>query len=109
MKSPRWETSGGETSGGESTGHRFKQRVFLKALNTVSFKQNHMHNSHNVFDTRCVILVIRLSYIFPAKQEISEAYKNVTAKTHVNYFISMSVCLSEIVLSVCGTILCTVV
>ena len=37
---------------------------------------------------------IKLSYIFLAKQEISEAYTNVPAMTHVNYFISMSVCLS---------------
>ena len=35
--------------------------------------------------------LIKLSYIFLAKQEISEAYTNVPAKTHVNYFISMSV------------------
>ena len=35
--------------------------------------------------------LIKLSYIFLAKQKISEAYTNVPAKTHVNYFISMSV------------------
>ena len=38
--------------------------------------------------------IIKLSYIFLAKQEISEAYTNVPAKTHVDYFISMSVCRS---------------
>ena len=36
-------------------------------------------------------IIIKLSYIFLAKQEISEAYTNVPAKTHVNYLISMSV------------------
>ena len=40
------------------------------------------------------ICVFKLSYIFLAKQEISEAHTNVPAKTHVNYFISMSVCRS---------------
>ena len=35
--------------------------------------------------------VFKLSYIFLAKQEISEAYTNIPAKTHVNYFISMFV------------------
>ena len=44
--------------------------------------------------------VIKLSYIFLAKQGISEAYTNVPAKTHVNYFISM--------FEFCGIILCTV-
>ena len=44
-------------------------------------------------------------HIFLAKQENSEAYTNVPAKTHVYYFISMSVrilsfCLSEFCLSV---------
>ena len=38
--------------------------------------------------------IIKLSYIFLAKQEISETYTNVPAKTHVDYFISMSVCCS---------------
>ena len=50
------------------------------------------------------LIVIKLCYMFLAKQEISEAYTNVPAKTHVIYFISMSVCLSF-----CGTFLCTVV
>ena len=38
--------------------------------------------------------LIKLSYIFPAKQENSEAYTNIPAKTQVFYFISMSVCRS---------------
>ena len=39
--------------------------------------------------------VIKLSHIFLAKQEISETYTNVPAKTHLIYFISMSeFCLS---------------
>ena len=38
-------------------------------------------------------ILIKLSYIFFAKQEISEAYTNVPAKTHVYYFISISFCL----------------
>ena len=37
------------------------------------------------------IIIIKLSYIFRAKQENSEAYTNVPAKTHVDYFISLSV------------------
>ena len=37
---------------------------------------------------------IKLSYVFHAKQEISDAYTNVPAKMHVDYFISMSVCRS---------------
>ena len=41
-----------------------------------------------------IIIIIKLIYIFLMKQEISEAYTNVPAKTHVNYFISMSVCRS---------------
>ena len=40
---------------------------------------------------------IKLSYIFLAKQENSEAYTDLPAKTHVDYFISMSVR----ILSVC--------
>ena len=43
-----------------------------------------------------VRILFKLSYIFLAKQEISEAYTNVPAKTHVHYFISMSVCLSVV-------------
>ena len=39
-------------------------------------------------------MFIKLSYIFLAKQEIYEAYTNVPVKTHVIYFISMSVCRS---------------
>ena len=59
------------------------------------------------------LYIFKLSYIFLAKQEISEAYTNVPAKTHDNYFISMSVCPNSfclaVCLSICGTILCTVV
>ena len=39
-----------------------------------------------------ILLIIKLRYIFLAKQEISEAYTNGPAKTHVDYFISVSVC-----------------
>ena len=45
--------------------------------------------ARNTFDTFGRSL-IKLSYIFLAKQEISEAYTNVPAKTLVNYFISMT-------------------
>ena len=50
--------------------------------------------------------LINLSYIFPAKQEISEAYTNVPAKTNVDYFISMSFCLSVVLWHnfVCGSV-----
>ena len=46
-------------------------------------------------------LFMKLSFIFLAKEEISEAYANVPAKSHVNHFISMSVrILSQFCLSV---------
>ena len=44
------------------------------------------------------LLLIKLSYIFLAKPEISEAYTNVPTKTHVNYFISMSFCPNSVCL-----------
>ena len=47
-----------------------------------------------------VKLMIKPSYIFLAKQEFSEAYTNVLAKTRVNYFISMSFCPNSVFLPV---------
>ena len=59
--------------------------------------------NHIIIMIHYINIIIKLSYIFLAKQEISKAYTNVPARPHAIYFISMSFCLSEF----CCTILCT--
>ena len=68
-----------------------------------------MVNHSGFLDPALVNNSLKRRVIFLAKQEkIAKLITNVPAKTHVNYFISMSVYLS-VCLSICGTFLCTVV